>query len=175
MKLPIKNIHYSQDNIRDCFSDGSWLSELCEDFLSKKVTLESLARIPVAQKDGKWYAMDGNRRLFVLKKLHARGKLATDEIPVTQGFIGRQIKSRSDGNISIRGDASIATVIDNMISDFEKHGHSKQEKRQRALPSAIVAMANRWSDSDEYDSDCGYDDYDFDSYDYDGYDSDDYY
>ena len=155
MKLSINDIHYSQDTVRDCFRDGRWLSELCEDLLSKKVTVESLPRIPVYKQGDKWFAMDGNRRLFVLKKLHARGKLDSDVIPVTLGYKGKVIQQPLGGKVSIRGDVTIETVIDNMIRDFEKFGYSKQKRRERNRPSGLsAAAAQRLSWSDDSDSDC---------------------
>ena len=47
-----------------------------------KMSVTSLRQIEVECVDGQWVAVGGNRRLYVLKKLHSRGKLRSPKIPV---------------------------------------------------------------------------------------------
>ena len=82
MKLYVTDISYSQNFIADYFDNGKSLVNLCRDYLSGKVRLDSLKLIKVVYQDGHYVVKDGNRRLFVLKMLHTKLKLKDGEIPV---------------------------------------------------------------------------------------------
>ena len=152
--LPITDIHYSQLIIRHRFKDGRFISELCEDFLSGKVTVETIPKIPVIKDGDKWYAMDGNRRLFVMKKLYSRGMLDTDEIPVKKGFRGKVVRCSPDGGISINGFATIENDIDVMISEFEKYGCARQSAEDLFYKtlSGFRGKTDKNDDEDELNS-----------------------
>ena len=124
MRLMIDDVNFSQLSINECFKDKRWISQLVEDFLTGRVTLQTLPRIPVVFCDGKWFAIDGNRRLFVLKKLHERGLLGTDEIPVKRGRLGRRISYYTNGYVRVRHGGWMAKEIDAMINDFQQFGRS---------------------------------------------------
>ena len=114
MEMHIDEIEYSQDSIGDRFSDGTPLTELCEDILEGTVSVYSLSRICVAERDGEWFAMDGNRRLFVLKKLYARGKI-DGMVPVKLGYIGKPITAIPGVDIEVRGDLDLEDELDALI------------------------------------------------------------
>ena len=76
MKLKPSLILYSQDNIGKTFRDGRSLSETMRQLLAKEVTPESIEAIEVTEYEGCYYAMTGNRRLFLYKELEAANLLS---------------------------------------------------------------------------------------------------
>ena len=115
MNLRIEDIRYSQNSISDCFGDGRSFVSLCRDLLSGRVTVNSLPRISVIHHDGNWMAIDGNRRLFVLKRLHDNGRLGRDTIPVQMGYLGKHITATDGLSVEIRGNPSIEFELDAII------------------------------------------------------------
>ena len=118
MNLRIEDIRYSQDSINAYFGYGRSFESLCRDLLSGTVTVDSLPRISVVQHDGNWMAIDGNRRLFVLKRLHANGRLGRDTIPVDIGFLGKQITATDGLSIEVRGSPLMEDLLDEFINEF---------------------------------------------------------
>ena len=118
MELRIKDIRYSQNSINDYFGCGRTFGGLCSDLLSGRVTVESLPRISVVQHEGNWMAIEGNRRLFVLKRLHAHGKLGRDTIPVNIGFHGKNITATDGLSIEVRGNPYMVFLLDTIIKGY---------------------------------------------------------
>ena len=118
MNLRIEDIRYSQDSINAYFGYGRSFESLCRDLLSGTVTVDSLPRISVVQHDGNWMAIEGNRRLFVLKRLHAHGKLGRDTIPVNIGFHGKKITATDGLSIEVRGNPYMVFLLDTIIKGY---------------------------------------------------------
>ena len=80
--MSIDKIIFGQTNIGRKFYNGKDLTQLCSDMIRGKIRVTSLSQIQVACVGGQWLAVGGNRRLYVFKKLHSRGKLRSSKIPV---------------------------------------------------------------------------------------------
>ena len=133
--VKIDNIIFGQDNIGKRFKDRRGLHELCQDLLSGKVTLADLPLISVSIDGhrGQWHAIDGNRRLYVLKKLHAKGRLESSTIQVKPTKPFREMTPTIMDKLVVRGKRNMGAIIDRIIDDAEDGIVFKDQKsRQRA-------------------------------------------
>ena len=75
MTLSPAEIRYTQDSIKNKFRNGRLLSYTFAQLLYSRLSVSSLEDIECVQKDGHWWALSGNRRLYVYKKLQEAGKI----------------------------------------------------------------------------------------------------
>ena len=139
--VKLDNIIFGQDNIGKRFKDRRGLHELCQDLLSGKVTVADLPLISVSVDGphGQWHAIDGNRRLYVLKKLHAKGRLESSTIQVKPTKPFREMTPTTMDKLVVRGRSNMGAIIDRIIDEAEdgivfKDQKSRQlheRKRQR--------------------------------------------
>ncbi|CAK9049866.1 unnamed protein product [Durusdinium trenchii] len=111
MKLYPNEIHFSHDSISQRFSCGRLIEDTYRQLRDGDIHVSVIPRMTVAWVDGKWFAWNGNRRLWTFRMLAKKGKLrkiavdTTDEpIPrrrfTTQdGGIGVEVRGRSDLNL----------------------------------------------------------------------------
>ena len=121
----LRNLHYSHDSINCTFQDGTPLTKLCEDFLSGRVTLDTLPRLGVKHIHNKNFVMEGNRRLFVLRMLQNHGMLPRDTV-WTQPFPGYK-KITAKRTFRIRNDPHMIQKINNLIV-----GHKLRKREEEA-------------------------------------------
>ena len=156
--VKIDNIIFGQDNIGKRFKDRRDLQDLCQDLLSGEVTLADFAPISVSSDGprGQWHAIDGNRRLYVLKKLHAKGRLESSTIQVKPTKPFREMTPTTMDKLVVRGRSNMGAIIDRIIDEAEdgivfKDQKSRQlheRKRQRKEQVwARVQKTYQFSDS----------------------------
>ena len=143
--VKLDNIIFGQDNIGKRFKDRRGLHELCQDLLSGEVTLADFATISVSSDGprGQWHAIDGNRRLYVLKKLHAKGRLESSTIQVKPTKPFREMTPTTMDKLVVRGRRNVGEKIDCIIDEAEdgilvfknkksqRHHERKVLRRQR--------------------------------------------
>lgn len=113
MSAPPSEIRYSQDSISSRFRDGHRLSYTFAELLYGRISVFSLGSMECLQKDGHWWAVSGNRRLYVFKKLQEAGKIST--ISFCPAFASRSMTTNSSGlSVRIRG-GSTESEIQNII------------------------------------------------------------
>lgn len=70
--LKVSDIRWSQDCIKTHFTDGNSLVDVVQDLMDSPGLLKRLPSMEVLQVGGKWFAVNGNRRLWVLKEYARR-------------------------------------------------------------------------------------------------------
>lgn len=131
LRLNPADIRYGQSSIRGTFSDRTSLLSTMKQLLSRQITPENLPEIEVVFYKNNFYVTNGNRRLFLFKKL-ARDGLPS-EIPVllSSTKVPGKITTKNDGRfIKIRGRQELDAEINSMI---EKH----------------LLTENHWTSSDD--------------------------
>ena len=79
-RLRPSDIRFTQDSIGSRFTDGSYISNTFHDLLFGLKSTDDIDDIEVVQQDGVWWAITGNRRLYVYRRLQDLGVVTT--IPV---------------------------------------------------------------------------------------------
>lgn len=79
-RIPLEDIYYSQDSIKQSFQDGQTLEKMKRQLLQGVKTVTDIPRITVVRHQGHWFSVD-NRRLWVFKQVYS----GTKTIPVCQG------------------------------------------------------------------------------------------
>ena len=129
-RLKPSEIRYSQDSIGGRFMDGRSLSTTLQQLLSNAVTPDTIPCIEVVIREDSYYALTGNRRLFLYKKLENAGLL--DDIPVRIRPLSsvlfqfsQRFTTMNDGrSIRLRHGPVTAFEMDNMIN---RHGGKKRK------------------------------------------------
>ncbi|CAE7622441.1 unnamed protein product, partial [Symbiodinium sp. CCMP2456] len=80
-KLNVAEIRWTHDAIRVTFRDGKLLMETLVDLLAGKLRPSDLPMVEVLELGGSFYAIEGNRRLWIFKELQAiTGEALTIEV-----------------------------------------------------------------------------------------------
>ena len=94
-------INFGQDSIKYEFTDGQTLQTLFLDLFTGRKDVVDFPPLEVKNISGSWFCMEGNRRLFIFKKLNQYSYLPTVRVKLYHGNgrvtaqPGRQIKIRS--------------------------------------------------------------------------------
>ena len=73
MQLRPSNIRFTQDSIGCRFTDGKRLTDTFRELLYGLITPDDIENIEVVQYDGVWWALTGNRRLYLYQRLQDLG------------------------------------------------------------------------------------------------------
>ena len=79
-RIPLEDIYYSQDSIKQSFQDGQTLEKMKRQLIQGVKTVTDIPRITVVRHQGRWFSVD-NRRLWVFKQVYS----GTKAIPICQG------------------------------------------------------------------------------------------
>lgn len=82
MRLSPSDIRFTQDSVGGRFSDGSYISKTLEQLLYGGITVDEIAPIEVVRHEGLWWALTGNRRLYLYRKLEDLGVVTS--VPVVK-------------------------------------------------------------------------------------------
>eukprot|EP00929_Paragymnodinium_shiwhaense_P107222 TRINITY_DN732_c0_g1_i4.p1 TRINITY_DN732_c0_g1~~TRINITY_DN732_c0_g1_i4.p1 ORF type:complete len:450 (-),score=93.81 TRINITY_DN732_c0_g1_i4:303-1652(-) len=107
--MPVKDIHWCQNTINVRFRSGRLLAETLQELLSKPSLIQTLPVLEVVKKGDRFYAVSGNRRLWVLKEYsaiqEARGKSplsvtvkVRDEKRAAQAWVKERFSTRCEGH-----------------------------------------------------------------------------
>jgi len=111
------NIRYTQDSIGSRFTDGSFLSDTFDQLLNRRISVDELEWIEVVRESSLYWALTGNRRLYLFRKLEDLGEVHT--IPVRE-------LSLSDYGVRRRFDHRNTTSCDGLdieLRQAETEGH----------------------------------------------------
>ena len=116
----VNDIQFSQNSIGCKFSNGDSIVQLAEDYINNRIDLNDLNQmrpIAVIRRSGVLYAMKGNRRLYVYKKLSEYGYLEDDFIPIRY-YHGRfkPFTAIPGQPLIIRGEIDVESEIDDLLS-----------------------------------------------------------
>ena len=90
MKLSPEEIFFSHDSISHRFSCGRFIEDTYQQLRDGDIHVSIIPRMTVTDIDGEWFAFNGNRRLWVFKKLAWEGRLQTIQVYVTDQRIPRK-------------------------------------------------------------------------------------
>ena len=124
----LRDLHYSHDSINCTFKDGTPLTKLCEDFLSGRVTLDTLPRLGVKHIHNKNFVMDGNRRLFVLRMLQNHGMLPRDTVRTVPYRDYKKITAKR--TFRIRNDPQMYQKINDLIVEHKRRKREEEAKKK---------------------------------------------
>ena len=79
-RLPLEEIFYSQDSIKNKFQDGRSLGQMERELRVGEKQLSDIPRITVVRHEGRWFSVD-NRRLWVFKRVFG----PQQSVPVSRG------------------------------------------------------------------------------------------
>lgn len=104
-------IRYSTRSIESYFSSGTPLPQVFAHLISGSLKVMDLPRIEVYSTDERWWTLDGNRRLFLYRKLENAGVVETIHVrksciipelfhrDFTPGWVGMKVFCRQDSGI----------------------------------------------------------------------------
>ncbi|CAE7204609.1 unnamed protein product [Symbiodinium natans] len=90
MKLRPEEIFFSHDSISCRFSCGRFIEDTYQQLRDGDIHVSIIPRMTVCEVDGEWFAFNGNRRLWVFKKLALEGILQEVQVYVTDRSIPRR-------------------------------------------------------------------------------------
>lgn len=100
------DIRFTHDSIQYKFRNGGTLADLFRELLQNGTPIENIPKIEVMQNKGIWFAVRGNRRLFVYQELESRNQI--EQVQVTKKTFDRflfnkQYTSKNEGrSVKIR-------------------------------------------------------------------------
>jgi hypothetical protein len=124
------DIRFTQDSVSEEFGrdTGKTIEETYRQLLHGDLTVNQIRPISVVYLDDKWWAISGNRRLYIFKRLE--GKNIIDSVPVkikplnVEKFL-RKRSTRNDGeDVRIREDRNhragdqLADRLDDIYNDW---------------------------------------------------------
>lgn len=128
LRLRPRDIRFTQDSIGSRFTDGRYLSDTFEELLNRRISVDQLEWIEVVEERSLYWALTGNRRLYLYRKLEDLGEVNT--IPVRE-------MSLSDYGVMRRFDNRNTTSCDGL--DIEL----RQPQAERYINRAV----QRWKTS----------------------------
>ena len=138
--LPPSEILYSQDSIKDRFQDGRQLAYTFAEILYGRLDMNSLRPISCISSNGRIWAVSGNRRLYIMKKLQEAGIITATSVR-TRRATKKQSTTGCGGNwIKCRG-SSVDDDIQWLINE-KRSGRSF-----RAAIAGLNGSNNAWSGS----------------------------
>lgn len=124
------DIEFGQDSIKTEFADGRDVHDLMADLICAQISVDDIPPLMIKKCDGKWFCMEGNRRLFVLKKLDQYNMCDPVRCMLYQGDKGRSY--REGRPLKIRGDPEFEERINgffDMVHDLVFPGIPKMNMR----------------------------------------------
>ena len=92
MRLAPSSIRFTQDSVSCRFGDGSDLSDTFKDLLYGTKTSDDIQDMEVVELGGIWWALTGNRRLYIYRKLEKLGRISEVSVRVRDLCEPRVIK-----------------------------------------------------------------------------------
>lgn len=142
------DIRFSQDSVAPTFSDGRSLISTLEELLAKTITPETIEYITILWHYTHYYALTGNRRLFLYKRLEVKGLL--DDIPVvivtnyysTQMQFSRRFTTKNGGqSIRVRRNPGLHYAVDDLI-DRQCRANRKTRESEGSITEGQKTAVN---------------------------------
>ena len=94
-------VYYSHDSISARFSCGRALHETLREILCGETSVQTLPRMQITWKDGKWWAFTGNRRLWVFRQGAAFGVVDDVWMETTSRVLPKKRWTTKNGGQSV--------------------------------------------------------------------------
>ena len=126
-RLRPSDIRFTQDSIGSRFTDGSYISNTFHDLLFGLKSTDDIDDIEVVQQDGVWWAITGNRRLYVYRRLQDLGVVKTIPVRVrslSEPGVRNQLNNRRttdcDGVKAVCRQSKADTRMDQMVKEWRR-------------------------------------------------------
>ena len=80
LTLRPSGIRFTRENIESQFDDGRKLTDTFRDLLYGNITVKDIESIEVVNMNYAWWALSGNRRLFLYRRLEELGVISEIEV-----------------------------------------------------------------------------------------------
>src|SRR6218665_3910288 len=146
------DILYTQDSIGGRFTDGRYLSDVFEQLLNRRISVEELGVIEIVEESFLYWALTGNRRLYLYQKLENLGQVSTipvRELSLSDFWVRQRLAERktttSDGiMIKMRqpeADLNINRAIDRLRSSSTiGHRHRDGDNEWRSFLCVAIIL-----------------------------------
>jgi hypothetical protein len=120
-----RNIRYTQDSINFRFSDGRTMERTFRQLWSNQITTDDIEPFEVVQNQDRWWALSGNRRLFIYKILEQIGiirqiavKILNLNDDVTRRNFLQRFTTRTEGlSVKVRGRPGLERELLNIADE----------------------------------------------------------
>ena len=126
-RLRPSDIRFTQDSIGSRFTDGSYISNTFHDLLFGLKSTDDIEVIEVVQQDGVRWAITGNRRLYLYRRLQDLGVVTTIPVRVrslSEPWVRNQLNNHRttncDGVKAVCRQSKADTRMDQMVKEWRR-------------------------------------------------------
>ena len=145
LSLSPSEIHFSHDSIGYRFSCGRFIEDTYTLLHYGLIDISCIPRMTVTLMDGKWFAYNGNRRLWVFRKLASEGKLQKINVYVTEARIPKKRFTTQNGGITIEVRGRSDFELSSFLSHLSVGGMGEFEMPQTLGLSSNHSTAWWWT------------------------------
>ena len=115
-------IRYMADSVSHIFKTGQKLTELFEALLFERIDIRELEPITVMFRWGAYWAINGNHRLYIYKKLEQIGRITEIKVyvkPLSKEMFDRLFTTHNNGTfVCIRGEPNIDRKLEEIAAEY---------------------------------------------------------
>lgn len=100
--LDIDEIHFTHDSIKNQFSCGRWITRTLNELWYGDIVVSDIPMLTVSYMHGKYWAYNGNRRLWVYKQLRDLGEMHQVRVHRTTQRVPVGKMTTRNGGVSVR-------------------------------------------------------------------------
>ncbi|XP_041354728.1 prostatic spermine-binding protein-like [Gigantopelta aegis] len=145
-------LRFAQDSICRYFRNGSSLQDTLEDLLESDCPEDFFPPMSVMEHQGKYFVVEGNRRLLLLKILESHGLVG--KVPVKLSpFNSFKFTTENDGTcIEVRGYPDMEEELESIVEG--EHSEYEDSDDETDFGFDDLALSDEGTDSqDDYDGD----------------------
>lgn len=157
--LKISDIRWSQDCIKTHFANGSALVDVVDELIASPKLLNEIPSMEVLQVGEQWFAVNGNRRLWVLKEYASRScpDLAL-QVPVFKGSLKDFRYMLKRRFTTLNNGIRVDVVLEHRLKEYQRfqsmaqaldHRARRSNGTSQSQPSEASASTASGSSSDE--------------------------
>ena len=142
MQLRPSNVRFTQDSIGCRFTDEKRLTDTFRELLYGSITPDDIENIEVVQYDGVWWALTGNRRLYLYRRLQDLGVVEYISVRVrflSEPWVQKQWNNRlttdCEGLDAVCRQPKADEIIFKMTEKWRKDTKVRKFNRRSNLPS----------------------------------------
>ena len=143
IRLAPSSIRFTQDSVASRFADGTYLSDTFEDLFSGTKKSDDFEDMEVVESGGIWWALTGNRRLYIYRKLEKLKVISDVSVrvrdlsePGVEAQLERRMTTSTQGLKAVCRQPENATAMVQITQKWNKcmrKQRQKQQQRQRKL------------------------------------------
>ena len=142
-RLRPSEVRFTQDSIAGRFQDGRYLSLTFEQLLDGVITTDDIEDMEVVYTDENWWALTGNRRLYIYRRLQELGVISTVSVRVkslNERGVANRFNNRhtteNDGKDIVCRQPQAERIMNGMVEKWRRRNANQKVVR---TPSIIMA------------------------------------